>query len=891
MLKIKSLYIIIISIPLLILLVIGLYSSDKSWQKYQENKAVQNRLNNAELLEKYEISTLHEILCSKLILEQSSNAKNICKERIEISRKLAQTLKKEENDDVEYLANKIAQYKNVCSKKKIENFETFLGKKDIYSISHQFLKNVKNETKSNEIKKLLSIYAQISDKRYATELENFLVTYYVSKHIPVSTLNVIYWDKIVSASSLSDINIETLDDVTRVLQKILSSKPLNKILSKIDDMRITILTGSMHPDKKYLDWITLLEKKSHILAKMQNSVKTSIDNITLNEKKEAFRSLLFYLSMSLLSFLALVILYMKAKKEERENKSLSDLLDNLAVDIPYTHKEYDVMQNMLHNIQSKEDIFNYISENFKLLHEKVEQAHEDVKSKSNFIATLSHEIRTPLNGIIGFSKLLKDTGATVNQKEFLSLIEDSAHNLIAIVSDILALSKINAEKMEIDTTSFDLFDTVESAVSTFIKQANEKNIELALFIDPFLQRHFLGDATKISQILINLIVNAVKFTEPYGKINIFVQKIQNNENEVKIKFSVDDNGIGIPEDQMKNIFNPYAQVHTTTKKNLGGTGLGLSISRGMLELMDSKLEVRSHVNKGTTFYFTVILQIDKEKVLEPYPRFEDATVGLALPVRNIKRQLDTNLETYIRYLGAKFKIYYYEELFEDNVWVELPDIMIFDHHYARLSGELERCAAIDCKSVLLTDSTLHSRIDPNEHHFTDVVFVPITLHKAIRILNGIKSEIAISQNKVEKSDDINAFENINVLVAEDNIINQKLIKIILENMGLRVTLSQNGQEAFDKFKEGNYDIIFMDIHMPVLNGVESTQKILAYEKKHGLKHIPIIALTANAGVNDKEHYLSEGMDDYIVKPLDVEILKGTINKHCFATETSEDKEK
>ncbi|MBA1419930.1 MAG: response regulator [Epsilonproteobacteria bacterium] len=709
------------------------------------------------------------------------------------------------------------------------------------------------------------------------------MTYYVSKHIPVSTLNVIYWDKIVDASSLSGIHYENLGEVGSKLETIATSEILYKILSKIDDMRITVLTDNMDPKVQYLDWINALEGKSHALDRMKKSVKNALYSINKVQMEDAFWEFIIALMMSVVSIFALIMLYKQVKKENSENKSLLGVLNKIATLSPYTPRESEVMHQMLDKIESKEDTYAYIFSSFQLLNEKVKQANGTATSKSDFLATLSHEIRTPLNGIIGFSKLLRDMGSTPDQEEFLSLIEGSSHNLIAIVNDILELSKINADKMEIENISFDIFNTVESTVSVFTYQTDQKDIELALFIDPFLSHYFLGDATKISQILTNLVGNAVKFTNPYGKINIFVQNIYNDDNEAKIKFAVHDNGIGLSEEQIEKIFNPYSQATTSTGKNFGGTGLGLNISRKMVELMGGKLEVKSSVNKGATFFFTLTLKKDKEKVLKPYPHFEDVTVGLALPVKSIKRQLDTNLEIYLRHLGAKFKIYYYEELFEDDVWVELPDIMIFDHHYARLSGELEQCASIDCKSVLLTNGTLHSRVNPEEHRFTDVIYTPITLHKSVRILNDIKRELPVPQKKVKKLENLDSIQGLNALVADDNMINRKLIKIILEKIGLSVTLTENGQEAFDKYKEESYDIIFMDIQMPILDGVESTQKILAYERENGLAHTPIIALTANVGLGDKERYLSEGMDDYATKPLDIETLKRMISKHCIVT--------
>jgi CheY-like chemotaxis protein len=343
-----------------------------------------------------------------------------------------------------------------------------------------------------------------------------------------------------------------------------------------------------------------------------------------------------------------------------------------------------------------------------------------------------------------------------------------------------------------------------------------------------------------------------------------------------LKFSVQDNGIGLTEKQKKSIFEAYGQASACTSRKYGGTGLGLTISRDMVRLMGGELEVKSKENEGATFFFTLSLERDKQQRPEAAPDFSGLSIGLALPVQSITRQSDLNLEHYVRHLGADFSFYYYDELFEADTPAALPDLMIFDHHYARLSGELELCASLDCNSVLLTNGTLRSRVDPAQHHFEDVVLTPVSLAKTIRILSSAK------EKKHEKvlPDRTRASQKLRALVADDNTINCKLIKIILENLALDVTVVSNGKEAVEMVKENAYDIIFMDIQMPVMDGLEANKNILAYESKHGLKHIPVVALTANTSVSDRERYLAEGMDDYAVKPLEVEALEAIISKHC-----------
>ena len=775
---------------------------------------------------------------------------------------------------------KIVGIKENSQKYKVGDLEKLLGQRNVKSVVSSYLDNIPYRVSFVEQKELLDSYTKISNSTYATQLETFLVTYYVSTNEPVSTSNIIFWDKVVEESYfLNEEEINKLPSVKESLLKIAKSDDIRAVLSQIDDMRITILTGNMHKEKKNLNWIVLLEKKLESLNSMQTIVYDRLHGEIAQHKNHALLMFLLYLCILFLSLLSLVYMYIKTKKEQKENQAFLKFVNKINALSSYAETEAEVMHKMLEDSKNKEDILTYIYSSYQLLHEKRKQAQDEAESKSQFLSTLSHEIRTPLNGIIGFSKLLRDIGTTQDQEEFLSLIEGSSHNLIAIVNDILDLSKIDADKMEIENISFNIVETVESTVATFTPQADQKDIELGVFIDPFLENYFLGDATKLSQILTNLIGNAIKFTDTYGKINIFVQSLHDKDDTTQIKFAVNDNGIGFSDEQRKNIFNAFSQASKNTSASYGGTGLGLTISRQMVALMGGELEVESKPNNGSTFYFTITLKKDKTAEIKPLPNFSDVSVGLALPIKGIKRQLDTNLEVYMKHLGAKFSIHYYEDLFEGMGFIDLPDIMIFDHHYARLAGEIEQCLSLDCKSVLLTNGTLRSRINQEKHHFDDVLLRPIGLRKCIRILRNSKKRVTITPKQSTELSNIESFEGLSALVADDNMINRKLIKIILEKIGLSVILSSDGKEAFEQYKNGGFDIIFMDIQMPVMDGIEATHKILEYEKEKNLKHIPIVALTANVAVGDKEKYLGEGMDDYATKPVEIDRLKSLIEKH------------
>jgi len=415
----------------------------------------------------------------------------------------------------------------------------------------------------------------------------------------------------------------------------------------------------------------------------------------------------------------------------------------------------------LDNVDSDEEVdtnvkYRLLEKKFKAISEKAEMLEQEIKSTELFLASMSHEIRTPLNGIIGMTEVLDETSLSQEQKEFVSMIRESSNNLRVIVNDVLDVSKMNAGKMELESIPFDLFTKIEASVGIFKPKILEKEIRLKLFTDPMIPRQVIGDPTRLSQVIINLVSNALKFTDKGGKIDVLAEYISQENDEVTFKVSVSDSGIGLTQAQQEKIFEAYSQATASTTRKSGGTGLGLMISNKIMNAMGTELKVESEEGKGATFFFVITMKIDQ---------------NTSIPVE--------------------------------------------------------------------------------------------------------KKEVVVEV--VEKRQ---SFDDINVLVAEDNPINQKLIKIVLENFGLKVTLASNGQEAYEARVNSKYDLIFMDIQMPVMGGVESTHSILKYEKENGEEHIPIIALTANALPGDKEKYMSEGMDDYATKPLDVKMIEKLISQYC-----------
>lgn len=408
--------------------------------------------------------------------------------------------------------------------------------------------------------------------------------------------------------------------------------------------------------------------------------------------------------------------------------------------------------------------YRLLEKKFKAISEKAELLEHEIKSTELFLASMSHEIRTPLNGIIGMTEVLDETALSQEQKEYVSMIRESSNNLRVIVNDVLDVSKLNAGKMELESIPFDLFTKIEASVGIFKPKIAEKGISLTLFNDPKIPRDVIGDPTRLSQVIINLVSNALKFTDEGGKIDVLAEYIEQEDDEVTFKVSVSDSGIGLTQEQQEKIFEAYSQATASTARISGGTGLGLTISSKIMNAMGSQLEVESEEGKGATFFFVITMKVAKQpSVPEEIEEIEAAD----------------------------------EEVVEVEVEAEGPSI-----------------------------------------------------------------------------------KELHVLVAEDNPINQKLIKIVLEKLGLNVTLASNGQEAYDARINNRYDLIFMDIQMPVMGGVESTHSILEYEKNNDQDHIPIIALTANALPGDREKYISEGMDDYATKPLDVKVIEKLIEQYC-----------
>ena len=501
--------------------------------------------------------------------------------------------------------------------------------------------------------------------------------------------------------------------------------------------------------------------------------------------------------------------------------------------------------------------------------EKIEKdkiaAQNSNNAKSCFLANMSHEIRTLLNGIEGFGELLKQSGLKDEQREFVEIMEKSSQNLLEIVNNVLDFSKIESKKIEIQSAVFIPMFEFESVVNIFTLRASDKNIDFVCFIDPTLEHPLMGDSTKIKEILVNLLSNALKFSNHFGYVHVDIRKVVSQEiGKTKIRFEVQDNGIGIAPEESFKVFEPFTQANHSVKLKYGGTGLGLSISHFLVALMGGKLDLQSKEGEGTTLCFT--LELDDAEVISSSSRciFDGLEVLVLNHLSKGKKQA-RYLREYLQYFGVEYtdvedvdKLFDLKESSCDFIFVD----------YDSLTKEvIVKLANLPQKLVVFAKANEIKIVQTLPLKIFKIVFEPFCYLKLKHIFENYLPMEPVQKEVQNKLESHRVKFNPKILAAEDNVINQKLLKHIVEDFGAAIVFVDDGQEAVKKVQEGCFDIIFMDIEMPLLDGIKATSHILEWERLYHKVHVPIIALTANALKGDREKFLSLGFDGYIAKPL------------------------
>jgi PAS domain S-box-containing protein len=551
---------------------------------------------------------------------------------------------------------------------------------------------------------------------------------------------------------------------------------------------------------------------------------------------------------------------------------------------------HDASDSMAGAIETVRDI----TENKRLEEELIEakQAADDAnKAKSDFLANMSHEIRTPMNAVIGMTHLALKTELSSKQRDYLDKIQASARSLLGIINDILDFSKIEAGKLDMELVDFNLDDVLENLGNLVSVKAQQKeNLEVLFAIDQNVPRYLVGDPLRLGQVLINLANNAVKFTDS-GEIVVTTDLVKKNEDQITLKFSVSDTGIGLTKEQAGKLFQSFSQADTSTTRKYGGTGLGLAISKRLVQIMDGEIWVESKPGQGSTFYFTANFGLGKEKAkkfLAPDPDLRGIKVLVVDDNATSREILQEMLESFSFEvtLAASGE----EGLTElENASADQPfELVIMDWKMPKMDG-IEASKQIKSHTGLpkipaIVMVTAYGREEVMQKAekvgLEGFLIKPISASVLFdTIMQAFGKELPGTSRVAQRKEEADAMQKIQgarILLTEDNEINQQVAKEILEDAGFNVNLANNGQEALNKIKEGKFDAVLMDIQMPVMDGYAATREIR--NLKSEIRNVPIIAMTAHAMAGDEEKSLTAGMNDHVTKPIDPEQLFTTLHK-------------
>lgn len=727
-------------------------------------------------------------------------------------------------------------------------------------LNSSILKNMDNIDQSlpKEITDLLKVIANIAFEKENTILERAYISYILGRAKPFSNAELEVWDSYIGGDSVPNYDLIASESLVKELNVLFKSDSYKDTKTKINDERIIILNSINSGEfaTSITKWYELQSSKIVLFDKAQVSIEELIKiNVNLEiieeQKMMAISAIVIILSL-LIAFVIRNIFSNIAQ----DTKELGDVLKKIESNLD--EKDDSELSGMLER-QNKTEIYQFLEKTIYESNESKRFAHEASEAKSKFLANMSHEIRTPLNGIVGFTELLKTTNLDNEQEEFLEVIEKSSENLLAVINDILDLSKIESNKIDIEDVPFSPIEEFESGIESYGAKASEKSINLGFYIDPRLSGKIRGDAIRIKQVIVNLISNAVKFTPEGGEIDVLIERIATKDNNITVRFSVKDSGIGITAEQQTKIFEAFSQADSSTNRKFGGTGLGLTISKTLIELMGGTLELVSKVDEGATFFFS--LTFEEAELFEQMEVFNNIDVGYYLPKGRDVKIADEYAEEYIRVLNNGYRIFEDMESILSLNMGQKPEIIFVDYDYIN-NVDLKKLNSLDVKIALFTSVHKKAKITSLDFEPYRVLYAPINFSKITKVLKSFSKTLDDYQ---PQSDNI-AGESINnsnrnlasvdILLCKHIEMQRNIFKVMVEKLGYSVDMAVNANQAEKMIHHKNYKYVLVDKDFDGLS-----ESDLAIELKN--LNIPTILFVENiqaVGYSDRQNFTEIKLD-------------------------------